>query len=338
MPRVLLAKTLVLSLLVLGLMAAGTTVGSGTTGAETPSPEASVPPSEAFSAGKAGFAVRVKDLVSPYRVLGVFVMPGETLAVEAVGMAHPEAGRLDAERGSVVPVTAAAWRWTAPPRPGHYALRLTDTDTGEAVVLNAFVMMPFNHRDAWLNGYRIGAYEQEPLRANPIYIPPRGFVEVTPANRDVPVSPHFTLGQFLCKQDGGYPKYLILREPLVLKLEMILEALNKRGVPARTLHVMSAFRTPHYNRSIGNRTPYSRHLYGDAADIFVDTDDDGEMDDLNGDGQITTDDAEVLAQIVEGHAARSRHQPFVGGLGIYGPKPHRGPFVHVDVRGQRVRW
>ena len=30
--------------------------------------------------------------------------------------------------------------------------------------------------------------------------------------------------------------------------------------------------------------------------------------------------------------------PFVGGLGIYGPAPHRGPFVHVDTRGEPVRW
>ena len=346
MTRALLGKTLLLTLLVLGVMAAGATAGG-----ETPSPEAwmprpetivpseaSVPSPKAFASGKAGFVVKVKDIVNPYRVLGVFVMPGETLAVEAIGMARPEAGRFDAEDGSIAQQTAASWRWTAPARSGPYTLRVTDTDTGEAIVLNAFVMTPFNHRDAWLNGYRIGAYQQEPLRGNPIYMPPKGFVEVTPANRDVPVSPHFTLGQFLCKQDGGYPKYLILREPLVLKLEMILQEVNKLGVAASTLHVMSAFRTPHYNRSIGNRTIYSRHLYGDAADIFVDADGDGQMDDLNGDGQVTTDDAEVLAHIVEGKTAQTRYQPFLGGLGLYGPKPHRGPFVHVDVRGQRVRW
>ena len=28
----------------------------------------------------------------------------------------------------------------------------------------------------------------------------------------------------------------------------------------------------------------------------------------------------------------------VGGLGIYGPAPHRGPFIHVDVRGEAARW
>jgi len=37
-------------------------------------------------------------------------------------------------------------------------------------------------------------------------------------------------------------------------------------------------------------------------------------------------------------ARETWYQPFIGGLGIYGPKPHRGPFVHVDVRGFRARW
>ncbi len=334
MTHVFPGKILVLSLFVLGLMIAGATAGG-----DTPSlPEAPAASPDAFESDKAGFSVKVKDVVNPYRVQSFFVMPGETLDLETVGMTRPEASRLDAPRSLAARVTETTWRWTAPGRPGHYRLTLTDTGTGEAVTLNAFVLTPFDHQDAWLNGYRIGAYQQEPLKGNPIYNRPQGFVEVTPANRDVRVSPHFTLGQFLCKQDGGYPKYLILREPLVLKLEMILEEVNKLGVGARTLHVMSAFRTPHYNRSIGNRTIYSRHLYGDAADIFVDTDGDGQMDDLNGDGQVTTDDAQVLARIVDRHAAQAPHHPFTGGMGIYGPKPHRGPFVHVDVRGQRVRW
>ncbi len=318
----------------LGLMTLGARAGG-----DAPSlPAAPVASPEAFESEKAGFSVKVKGMVNPYRVQSLFVMPGETLDLETVGMAQPEASHLDAPRSLAAHVTATTWRWTAPTRPGHYPLTLTDTGTGEAVVLNAFVMTPFDHRDARLNGYRIGAYQQKPLKGNPVYNRPQGFVEVTPSNRDVRVSPHFTLGQFLCKQEGGYPKYLILREPLVLKLEMILEEVNKRGVAARTLHVMSAFRTPHYNRSIGNRTIYSRHLYGDAADIFVDTDDDGEMDDLDGDGQVTTADAQVLARIVDRHAAQAPHQHFTGGMGIYGPKPHRGPFVHVDARGQRVRW
>ena len=200
------------------------------------------------------------------------------------------------------------------------------------------MLVPFDHGQQALNGYRIGRYEPVPLRGDPAYRRPAGFVEVTPETRDVPVAPHFTLGQFLCKQESDYPKYLLVRERLLLKLEMILAAVNDLGIEAQTLHVMSAFRTPHYNKAIGNTTTYSRHLYGGAADIFVDTDDDGVMDDLDGDGAITKADAQVMAQIVEGETDEVWYQPFIGGLGIYAPAPHRGPFIHVDVRGQRARW
>ncbi len=326
-------KALALALLLFAVLAA-----DAPTEAVTPSPVAPTASSNAFSPEKARFAIKVKDIVNPYRVLGVFVMPGEALRIETLDMKEPETSHLDARHGALTRLTATTWQWLAPSQPGHYSLTVTDGRTGDIITLNAFVKTPFDHQTAWLNGYHIGAYQQEPLRGNPIYNPPRGFVEVTPANQDVLVSPHFTLGQFLCKQEGNFPKYLTLREPLLLKLEMILEEVNTLGVAAPTLHVMSAFRTPQYNRSIGNRTVYSRHLYGDAADIFVDVDGDDRMDDLNGDGQTTTDDARVLAQIVDGHAEQHPHKPFTGGMGIYGPKSHRGPFVHVDVRGQRVRW
>ena len=176
------------------------------------------------------------------------------------------------------------------------------------------------------------------MNGNPKYDEPAGFVRVTPETQDVKVSPHFTLGQFLAKQASGWPKYLLLEPALLLKLERVLWAVNEAGVPARSLTVMSGFRTPAYNAAIGNTTVYSRHLYGDAADVFVDEDGDGVMDDLTGDGQVTEADAEWLAGVVEGLADRPWFRPLVGGLGVYGPAPHRGPFVHVDTRGEPVRW
>jgi uncharacterized protein YcbK (DUF882 family) len=131
---------------------------------------------------------------------------------------------------------------------------------------------------------------------------------------------------------------LLLREELLLKLEALLQAVNKRGVAVNTLHVMSGFRTPHYNRAIGNQTDYSRHLYGGAADVFVDADGDGTMDDVTGDGTTTRADARWLANLVESLQDGADMPPVIGGLGVYGPAPHRGPFVHVDARGYRARW
>lgn len=69
---------------------------------------------------------------------------------------------------------------------------------------------------------------------------------------------------------------MLLTTRLLLKLELLLDAFRERGIDAETLFVMSGYRTADYNRLIGNTTSYSRHAYGDAADVFVDRD--GVMD------------------------------------------------------------
>jgi uncharacterized protein YcbK (DUF882 family) len=105
------------------------------------------------------------------------------------------------------------------------------------------------------------------------------------------------------------------------------------------MSVMSGFRTPQYNQrgvGAGGRAQNSRHQYGDAADVFVDNNRDGQMDDLDGDGRITTSDARLLARFVE--RVEARHPDLVGGVGIYRATSAHGPFVHVDVRGVRARW
>jgi len=99
---------------------------------------------------------------------------------------------------------------------------------------------------------------------------------------------------------------------------------------------MSGFRTPAYNAAIGNHTVYSRHLWGDAADIYVDADGDGVMDDLNGDGRSDVQDARVLAGWIDRAVRRVPLIP--GGLAAYRRTAAHGPFVHVDARGFRVRW
>lgn len=284
------------------------------------------------------FTVKFKDEVNPYRVLGVFVMPAEEVEIECVFTNPRSRFIVSAPSGDLSKHSEERWRWMAPADKGFYPLTITDTSTDTNMTLNVFVMVPFSHQHEQLNGYRIGRYQAKPLNNNPVYTRPQGFVEVTAENRNVPVSPHFTLGEFVAKQGGGSPKYLLLRERLLLKLEMILEAVNEEGIAASGLHIMSGFRTPFYNRSIGNRTVYSRHLYGGAADVYIDMDGDNYMDDLNGDGKITIADAIVLADIVESKARETWYGPFIGGLGVYGPKPHRGPYVHIDVRGYKARW
>jgi hypothetical protein len=292
----------------------------------------------AFSDGKAGFSVKVGDETIPYEVFGVFVMPSETVNITAALDGGGPAAELTAGAGSIRRIGPAAWTWTAPETSGLLELVVGPSDGHEKIRLNVFVMVPFDHTSETLNGYRIGHYEEKPLRGERAWIRPDGFIEVTPEILDTPVSPHFTIGQFLCKQAGEFPKYVVVRERLLLKLEMLLQQVNGMGYRTNTLHVMSGFRTPWYNRAIGNTTTYSQHLYGSAADVYVDADDDSYMDDLTGDDAVTRGDAVRMASIIETHRNEDWYRPFIGGLGIYSPASHRGPFIHVDVRGSLARW
>lgn len=293
----------------------------------------------AFDPGRASFSVRFRNETNPYRVFGVFVLPGEKLPLEAVAAAEESRYEVRPTAGELRSAGRGRWEWTAPTEPGLYPIRIQQEAPRDSIRLNVFVMVPFDRIDGgYLDGYRIGQYPTTPLRQLPIYRPPRGFVRVTRANRTIPVSPHFTLGQFLCKQQSDWPKYLVLKERLILKLELILEKANERGHAANTFFVMSGYRTPYYNRAIGN-VRYSRHVWGDAADVFIDKDPaDGMMDDLNRDGRIDYRDADVLYDLIDSLYAEPGYTPFLGGLGRYRRTPNHGPFVHVDSRGFRARW
>jgi len=123
------------------------------------------------------------------------------------------------------------------------------------------------------------------------------------------------------------------------KLELVGNELQRRGLPDM-LHVMSGFRTPQYNAQgvgrKGGRAAESRHMYGDAADVIVDANGDGVMDDLDGDGRATIRDARVLYAVAE--AVEKEHPELVGGLSAYRASSSHGPFVHIDARGVRARW
>lgn len=286
---------------------------------------------------RTGFAVKFDDDVSPHGITSIFVMPGREALLEAVLLSGGERFEAGADAGRLTREGPAAWRYMPPEEPGIYPVVLRETDSGHEMIVNVFVLQPYRGEDV-LDGYRIGRYERLPLRSDPAYAMPAGLVRVTRANQDTWISPHFQLRQFVCKQEAGYPRFLILRTRLITKLEMLVEALEERDVDLEGLFIMSGYRTPWYNRAIGNRTSYSRHAYGDAADVFVDEDGNGWMDDLDGDGRATLTDARMIAAAVEEMADDAWYAAYQGGLGLYGPKPHRGPFVHVDARGRRARW
>jgi len=225
------------------------------------------------------------------------------------------------------------------------SLRVSDAEGGlltRVASMHVLPIVPFGFKvRGRVGSYRMGYWPGEPASyISGAYDLPEGFIMVTPANRDLRVSEHFRLRDFVTKDQADvWPKYVVLREVLLDKLELVIEQLRVDGHPVQGLKVMSGFRHPFYNMQgvgAGGRALDSRHIHGDAADVFVDDDGDGVMDDLDGDGRITVKDGDVIVAAVE---QVERAYPWLtGGMGRYTETHAHGPFVHIDVRGRPVRW
>jgi len=236
--------------------------------------------------------------------------------------------------GHVLMIDGEAWTpsWRAPNTAQTLpAILMSGFDT--VANINIFVLEPRSNIDSkgWLNGYRIGTYPRNP---------PKGFIKLDgPEDREHDLSPHFKLGQFLCKQQPKqWPKYVLVSQNNVRRLEALLTSLNDdKTTDADTFFVMSGFRTPFYNSAIGS-AKFSRHMYGDAADIYVDYKPrNGNMDDLNRDGKINKADSNWLYDYAQKLYKNRKDLP-KGGIGSYRANAVHGPFVHVDGRGTTARW
>ncbi len=295
---------------------------------------------EAAVRAPAPFPLEVNGRPLHYGVNFEPVMPGQEVIFST---GSPLISRLRIEVAGI-PVAGAQqhFKWRAPTKAGVYRAQISLLAGGREAVqhtlaVNLLVMVPANRvSNGYLNGYRIGRYPPA-LRDLDAYQAPRGFIEVTEKNRHTALSPNFTLGQFLCKQQSGFPKYLVLQPALLNKLEEFLLEVNERGIVTPSFVVMSGYRTPHYNQVIKNvRNSY--HLYGGAADIYIDVNDDGVMDDLNKDGKTDRRDAAYLYQLADSFAERHNRPDLTGGVGEYDSTAAHGPFIHVDVRGTPARW
>lgn len=238
-----------------------------------------------------------------------------------------------------LPLFARLFGDSAVERPGLYSL----PDSILAHPFTFVALRPFADKQKGRVGpYRLGFWPSE--RGHRIrtdaYENPDGFIEVTPENKDMQISEHFKLSDFLTHdQRDVWPKYLVLDEDLVDKLELVIAQLELDGVQVQKMAIMSGFRTPWYNRhggQVGGRAELSRHMYGDAADVYVDNTGRGRMSDLNHDGRVDSRDARVILRAVE--KVEKEHPELAGGVGVYRATRSHGPFAHVDVRGWRARW
>ncbi|PTL82595.1 D-Ala-D-Ala carboxypeptidase family metallohydrolase [Vitiosangium sp. GDMCC 1.1324] len=301
---------------------------------------AATPASEAMG-GSAGQSVPRVELLSrgfSGALRAVVVPPGESLQPYlSVRESSKEARWFSLGSGLQAPATVSNEGLKAPDQPGIWTL--DSAQPGLDAALHAVITpVHFDGSKTHLNGYHIGRWPARAAGRTGRYAPPELFIEVTPRNQDFAVSEHFRLRNFLTKDQADvWPKYLVLDLRLVDKLELVIQELRTLGHPAKGLHVMSGFRTPQYNGPGENgRAKFSRHTYGDAADVWLDDDGDGQMDDLDGNGRIDAKDAEVLAQVVE--RVEQRVPALTGGCGLYRANPAHGPFVHIDVRGTPARW
>ena len=287
--------------------------------------------------GVPGEQFRARSLTYAYDEGAIFAMPSEKIPLSVTASAK-RLHSIDAPQGALTATGPNKWTWEAPIKPGVYPLKVKGPEGRTVADFSAFVMVPSTRvRQGALNAYQIGLYPETPLNGNPIYIPPKGFIEVTKDNEDTKVSPGFRIKEFLTKQKSDYPKYLVLDERLVFLLEAIGTHLEPRGWDSEDIFIMSGYRTPYYNKQLDD-TKYSLHQWGRAADIFLDKDKNGRMDDFNKDGVVSKDDAVALAGVLEGLAKTAQLSSFIGGLGIYGPTSAHGPFVHVDTRPWKARW
>jgi hypothetical protein len=292
------------------------------------------PGGSSFSESYAGFMITCDTITIPYSVFAIYVLPGQTITLKALDIRD----RRFFARFQDLPLASSrrnTWRFTAPAKTGLFRFAVRDSQRTDSILVNCFVMVPFSQCvKGFVNTYRIGRY---PSVKDSAYRPPAGFIEVTEGNQDAAVSPHFAIRDFVCKQDRAFPRYVVLREQLPLKLELILSQLNKKGYHCATLGIMSGYRTPYYN-TLTRHVPYSRHIWGDAADIFIDRNGDGQIDDLNGDGTSDLRDARIMFTVIRDLRIPAWCGPVSGGLAAYDKGTCNTAFIHVDCRGTDVYW
>ncbi|MFL5463222.1 MAG: D-Ala-D-Ala carboxypeptidase family metallohydrolase [Gemmatimonadaceae bacterium] len=215
---------------------------------------------------------------------------------------------------------------------GFYRLNLIKGGQRRTVDgLTLAVLVPFEEKErGMLRGYRIGTYLAERMRSKTP--PPEGFLEISPADVDLPITKHLRVGDFLNHdQFGVWPSYAAVNPKLLDKLELVIQEIARwhgdKAVADIDIDVHSGFRAPDHNRRVRRAASDSQHQYGDAADVAIDA---------NGDGRITAIDSRMVGLAVE--IVELKHPELVGGLGVYTSGHSSTNYVHIDVRGRRARW
>ncbi len=277
------------------------------------------------------FKLLIGGLEYNWDVIGRFLLPEEKMAIKILDGENGHFGWIMSD-GDLLDVTPKEKIFVAPAKPGFYTIVISDGKVKKRI--NIFVMHPFSVlKNRKIKGYVVGKYPKSSPHPNLQGV--KGFIELTEEWQDIFISPNYKIKEFLSQTPDGFPKYLTLREELIYKLELLNDKLRAQGYPLSKLQIVSGFRTPARNYNAGGGRN-SAHIYGGAADVFVDEDGDRDIDDLNHDGRNNSRDSKLLYNIVEelDKELAEKSPSLVGGLGWY----RRRDFIHIDVRGERTRW
>lgn len=280
------------------------------------------------SPSQPSFDLHINGISLPAQRLAFVVMPGDSVTLSV----QDENTGWSATNGYPSNGAGASFGWRAPRNHGVFSIDVSSEDA----VQKYTVIVPVEScrwRTTTLNSCLIGSYGNGNNR-NRI---PDYFIELNSASSGALISTHLTLGQFLCHVEGSYPQYMAFDLRLADKLEAILAAVQEVYPQASDIHNISGFRSPAYNVAIGNDTNESLHLYGKAADIWIESwPSNNLMDDIDRNKRVDVYDGEYLVEIVR--VLEVEGKVVTGGASAYRWIPTHGPFVHIDIRGSRAVW
>ncbi len=225
-----------------------------------------------------------------------------------------------------------------PEHPGLYHLALSAPGAVRRLVqgVTVGVLVPFEEKTGRsLNGYRMGMWRGE-RHADAGAPLPAGFLEVQERDLDRPLTRHVRVSDVLTHDtQSQWPRYLAVDTRALDKLELVLAQLEADmgtvavagAAPRFAIEVRSGFRTPFHNAQVPGSARDSRHQSGEALDVAIDAD---------RDGRFTRKDLVLVVRAIE--QVEEAHPELVGGIGTYLSRRFSSPYVHMDVRGDRVRW
>lgn len=195
--------------------------------------------------------------------------------------------------------------------------------------------------------YIIGKYPVIPKSGKTFYFKerythPKYFFIWDASLENFPISKNMVYSDLVIKPDAEKPdqprppratKVFTLSYETLINFDKIID-ITKQNTNFKKVTILSYYRTPEYNRSIG-ASSFSRHIYGDGIDWFIDENPlNDEMDDLNQDGKITKEDGKPFVQAIIDLVGERKIDPC--GTGVYFTK--KGASLHYDSRGHLARW